>query len=318
MTASNPRAQQHTGIRGIHHVGLSVTDLAAAQEFYQGVMPLQAVSEPCALAQEGPPQGTAPPDSAALLRGPNAYLALQQFPAAIAGPAQPMPVSGPGVTHVCYQCPVTHDLYSQARAQQAQPVSRGDAPVDLAGRGVYYAYLRDASQLMFELEQLDTPHFEGDFWVAHVALVSPDIEALVAFYEKLLGCTTYNTTDLLRGSRADRVTGIDQVAIRAAWFNVGNMVFELWQYLNPVTPEPDGPLPYERVGYNKFVFEVADLDAECARLAAAGVSGLSEPVNSAEGRMVFGRDPDQNLYGLMELAAGSKLSLDRMPSITWM
>lgn len=281
-------------------------------------MPLQDVADPLALAHEGRPAGAALPGDTALLQGPNAYLALQQFATTSASPTPTMPVSGPGVTHVCYQCPVAHDLYARTRAQQAEPVSRGEAPVDLAGRGVYYAYLRDPDQLMFELEQLDAPHFDGNFWIAHVALVSPDIEGLVAFYGKLFGCATYNTTDLLRGSRADRVTGIDRVAIRAAWFNVGNMVFELWQYLNPITPEVEAPTPYEQVGYNKFVFEVADLDAECARLAAAGISDLSEPLHTAEGRMVFGRDPDLNLYGLMELTTGSTLSLDRLPAITWM
>jgi catechol 2,3-dioxygenase-like lactoylglutathione lyase family enzyme len=95
MTASNPRAQQHTGIRGLHHVGLSVTDLAAARAFYQGVMPLQTVSEPFALTQEGRPPGAAPLASATLLRGPNAYLALQQLlRTAQVHAAQPRLVSG--------------------------------------------------------------------------------------------------------------------------------------------------------------------------------------------------------------------------------
>ena len=37
------------------------------------------------------------------------------------------------------------------------------------------------------------------------------------------------------GPRFDEVTGIENVRIRAAWFNTGNMVIELWQFIHPAT-----------------------------------------------------------------------------------
>ena len=44
---------------------------------------------------------------------------------------------------------------------------------------------------MLEVEELDKPRFEGPIWLAHIALVSPDIDRLVAFYRNLLGVEPY-------------------------------------------------------------------------------------------------------------------------------
>ena len=120
-----------------------------------------------------------------------------------------------------------YGLYSEFKSQNASVVSRGTAPVDLNGRGVYYAYLRDADHLMLEVEQLDKPNFEGPIWIAHGALVTPDLDSLATFYQNLLGVSPYRRADDVRGPRLDEVTGLDNVHIRAAWFNVGNMVLKL-------------------------------------------------------------------------------------------
>jgi len=98
----------------------------------------------------------------------------------------------------------------------------GEPPIDLNGAGVRYAYARDADDIMFEVEQVDAPRFDGPIWLAHVALVSHDIDRLVDFYRDLLGVEPYRRANTIKGSRFDEVTGLDDVRVRAAWFNTVN------------------------------------------------------------------------------------------------
>lgn len=323
--------QLGTTVKGINHVGLSVRDLSRTVEFYRsattlelaGRRPLSGRPAPSATgdpANGGPANGgpVSDPVDVAVMQGPNAYLELTQFaPAATAGP-RVLPVEGPGFTHICYQSPAPLELYTTFIDLQATPVSRAGAPIDLGGYGVLYGYARDADGIMFEVEQLDAPPFDGPIWIAHVALVSPDIDRLVDFYERLLGVAPYRRVNKVTGPRADEVTGLDDVRIRAAWFNVGNMVLELWQYVNPVTARPGEPAPFEAIGYNKFVFEVADLASEYERLTAAGVEFIGTPTGTNGGREVFARDPDGNLFGLQQLGPDDAHSIDRLRFIDWM
>jgi catechol 2,3-dioxygenase-like lactoylglutathione lyase family enzyme len=310
-----------TTIKGIHHVGLSVSNLEESLTFYQSATPLELAGR-SKISEDGEAEKAAgffdAPNAVAVLKGPNAYLELMEFDAALSGNSEGIAVEGPGFTHVCYQSPTPNDLYSKFRARNASMVSRGDSPVDLNGRGVYYAYIRDSDQIMFEVEHLDQTKFEGPIWIAHIALVTHDIDRLVDFYEGLLGVAPYGRNDQVGGKRIEAVTNLDNARIRAAWFNAGNMVLELWEYTNPITQKSEAPLPYEKVGYNKFVLEVGDLKHEYSRMQRSEVQLLSEPAFSGDLGEVYARDPDGNLFGLIQLPSESPLSVDRLQAIDWM
>lgn len=53
-------------------------------------------------------------------------------------------------------------------------------------------------------------------------------------------------------------------------------------------------------GICHLAFEVKDIDAEVARLRGAGVPFLSDPVPQAYVKVCYGRDPDGNLFELIE------------------
>jgi catechol 2,3-dioxygenase-like lactoylglutathione lyase family enzyme len=307
-------------IRGINHIGLTVSDLDRALAFYGDAVGLEITERraPCDRPWRQPgADHSAEPIAVATLRGPNAWLELGELRAVRR--SKPVPVVGPGFTHVCFQSPAESALYNSLVGRGATEVSRA-APVDLGGYGVRYGYARDGDGTMFEVEQFDAPPFDAQVWIAHVALVSPDIDRLVAFYAGLLGVEPYRRVNKVAGPRIDEVTGLDSVHVRAAWFNVDNMVLELWEYLTPRTPEPTAVRSLDVTGYQRFVFEVGDLEHEVARLAESGVDMIGAPTGTDDsaGRCAYARDPDGNLFGLLELPDGSGASLDRLERITWM
>jgi catechol 2,3-dioxygenase-like lactoylglutathione lyase family enzyme len=310
--SSEPAQNQLTPstVVGIHHVGLSVRDLDAAVGFYTKATTLEVLPEKRISGQL--PQE---PEKSAVLKGPNGYLELMQF--ADQSLSSAMTVIGPGPTHVCYQSPAERSLYKTFKGLGASPVSVGEPPIDLNGRGVTYAYACDADNIMFEVEQLDEPRFKGPIWLAHLALVCHDIDASVAFYRNVLGIEPYGYVNKVVGPRFDQVTGLDNVRLRAAWFNTGNMVLELWQFIVPETPCAGDPMPFSAIGYNKFALEVGDLEAECARLTNIGVATLNEAKEDNGITEVYARDPDGNLFSLLQ-ADKAAVSVRDVQKIDWL
>ena len=170
---------------------------------------------------------------------------------------------------------------------------------------------------MFEVEELDQPRFEGPIWIAHIALACEDIDRSVEFYRDLLGVEPYGRANKVMGPRFDEVTGIENVRIRAAWFNTGNMVIELWQFIHPATPRADQAPDFCEAGHNKIALEVEDLAAELNRLAAMGVT-LVHPAYESNGMTeAYLRDPDGNLLSLLEVDTGAT-SIADLPRIDWL
>jgi hypothetical protein len=118
------------------------------------------------------------------------------------------------------------------------------------------------------------------------------------------------------GPRIEEVTDIDNVRVRAAWFNVGNMVLEIWEYVNPVTPDTGAARSFEKLGFNKYAFEVADINSEMTRLKALGVNFSGTVQKTAVGQEVYATDPDGNCFSLLQLLE-SELSIDHLSDITW-
>ena len=143
------REQCHSNIIGIHHIGMSVSDLQASLEFYTHALGTSA--EPLIPAQhDNEVSAYRAPCKRALLSFPNGYLKLSEYDRSHLPSSTVLPVKGPGITHVCYQSPTRENIYQRLMDSGATPVSRGTEPVHLLGQGVYYAYARDRDGIMYE------------------------------------------------------------------------------------------------------------------------------------------------------------------------
>ncbi len=313
---SSQSEQRQSKVIGIHHIGMSVSDLKASVDFYSHALGISA-EHLIATQQDNGVSAYGASSNSALMTFPNGYLKLSEYDRSDLPSTAVVPVKGPGITHVCYQSPTQENIYQRLMDSGATPVSRGKEPVHLLGQGVYYAYARDRDGIMYETEHLDRSPFEGSIWFSHVALVSPDLDRLVEFYGLLLNAEPSRRTNRASGPTFDEVADYDDVMIRAAWFDVGNMILEMWQFVNPVTPEPKQPPAFEALGYNKVAFEVSDLEKEVERLSEQGIEFLAPLGSSEDGLEACLRDPDGNLVSLIQPQERTGRSVRRLKQKTW-
>ena len=313
---SSQSEQRQSKVIGIHHIGMSVSDLKASVDFYSHALGISA-EHLIATQQDNGVSAYGASSNSALMTFPNGYLKLSEYDRSDLPSTAVVPVKGPGITHVCYQSPTQENIYQRLMDLGATPVSRGKEPVHLLGQGVYYAYARDRDGIMYETEHLDRSPFEGSIWFSHVALVSPDLDRLVEFYGLLLNAEPSRRTNRASGPTFDEVADYDDVMIRAAWFDVGNMILEMWQFVNPVTPEPKQPPAFEALGYNKVAFEVSDLEKEVERLSEQGIEFLAPLGSSEDGLETSLRDPDGNLVSLIQPQEKTGRSVRHLKQKTW-
>jgi catechol 2,3-dioxygenase-like lactoylglutathione lyase family enzyme len=313
---SSQSEQCQSNVIGIHHIGMSVSDLKTSVDFYSRALGISA-EHLSATQQDNGVSAYGASSNSALMTFPNGYLKLSEYDRSDLPSTAVVPVKGPGITHVCYQSPTQENIYQRLMDSGATPVSRGKEPVHLLGQGVYYAYARDRDGIMYETEHLDRSPFEGSIWFSHVALVSPDLDRLVEFYGLLLNAEPNRRTNRASGPTFDEVADYDDVMIRAAWFDVGNMILEMWQFVNPSTPEPKQPPAFEALGYNKVAFEVSDLEKEVERLSEQGIEFLAPLGSSEDGLETSLRDPDGNLVSLIQPQEKTGRSVRHLKQKTW-
>jgi catechol 2,3-dioxygenase-like lactoylglutathione lyase family enzyme len=117
----------------------------------------------------------------------------------------------------------------------------------------------------------------------HVRYMVDDVEAAIAFYTKLFGFDVLNDyspafADVQRGNLRLLLSGPTSSAAR---------------------PMPDGRQP-QPGGWNRIHFIVDDLEAEVARLRAAGVTFRGDIVKGPGGSQILLDDPAGNPIELFQ------------------
>lgn len=139
--------------------------------------------------------------------------------------------------------------------------------------------------------------------VNHLALSVPDMDRALAFYCDQLGFNKLSDAGWPAGTEsADRILAVKGTAARVVHVGTENLLLELFQFTScePAVQDPQRPVVDH--GYTHMCLAVTDLDAEYARLSAAGMEFHSAPQDVAPGvRTVYGRDPFGNVVELEEV-----------------
>ena len=272
----------------LHHIAINVASPSATAAFYMDAVGFATLPP----ADDGP----------LWVAGPNAYLALY-----VANDSneslQNRRVCDPGIGHFCLQSANGMGLW---QSLNDHGMAFNDRPVAL-GTGAIYAYGRDPDHSLVEVEGVATAEPHMPIWIAHVALVTPDIERLSDFYARLLAQDTPRA-GRFANKLFENITGLADVDVSARWIDAENFLIELWQYHNPPTG-PVAPPAEGAAGYRYIGFSCANLNAAIARLAKLGIH-IERGQAIAGYATGWGSDPDGNRFAIMEMGAEpSALSL---------
>jgi catechol 2,3-dioxygenase-like lactoylglutathione lyase family enzyme len=136
----------------------------------------------------------------------------------------------------------------------------------------------------------------------HASITTANLDRLKAFYCDQLGFAVVMENGWNGdNAQADTIWGFSGSAMRMVMLRTANAFLELFEFAYPVTPERSADRPVYHQGITHICIAVSDLEAEYARLSAAGMPFNSAPQNiPGLCRAVYGRDPDGNLIELIE------------------
>lgn len=136
----------------------------------------------------------------------------------------------------------------------------------------------------------------------HASITTGNLDRLRAFYCEQFGFEVVMETAWDGGNiAADTIFGLNGTAVRMVMLRTANAFLELFEFAHPVSPSRGPERPVYHQGITHICIAVTDLDAEYARLVAAGMH-FNSPPQDVPGlcRAVYGRDPDGNLIELIE------------------
>jgi len=286
--------QPESNFVNISKIGLSVKDIQKSASFYTEVFNLKQVGsiekrQASALEIK---QGLNGGSRKVLnMKGFNSSLELMEFEPNKKQIKNEFLLQNPGITHVCYQSSIDKPIYARAIRNQAVAVSMGNKPIN-RGYGIRYAYVHDLDKAIFELEEFEKSRFDTELIFGHVAVSTSNIDSLVSFYTTLFGYPPRNRADNIKNSFAlDSVTNIVGMELRGAWFTVGKMNLEIWEFEKPKPLLQKVGRSFQEIGYNKITFDVKNFEEEIARMQKLGFN----PQVNNDRNLALLKDIDGNL-----------------------
>jgi catechol 2,3-dioxygenase-like lactoylglutathione lyase family enzyme len=265
--------QTESNFVNISKIGLSVKDIQKSASFYNQVFHLEQDGniekrQPSALEiKQGLNGGSR---KVLKMKGYNSSIELMEFEPNKKHVKNDFLLQNPGITHVCYQSSIDKPIYARAISNRAVAVSKGTKPIN-RGYGIRYAYVHDLDKAIFELEEFEKSRFETELIFGHVAVSTSNIDSLVSFYTTLFGYPPRNRADNIKNSFAlDSVTNIDGMELRGAWFTVGKMNLEIWEFEKPKPLLKKVSRRFQEIGYNKITFDVKNFEEEITRMRTLG------------------------------------------------
>ncbi len=138
--------------------------------------------------------------------------------------------------------------------------------------------------------------------IHHTAVSTPDMERALAFYRDLLGLVVVSDFTWPSGfSTADAITGLEDSSARVVMLRAGNAMIELFEFASPEPRPAEAGRPVCDHGITHICLDVVDVESEYRRLKDAGVVFHCEPQNLGMTIATYGRDPDGNVFELLEV-----------------
>ena len=140
--------------------------------------------------------------------------------------------------------------------------------------------------------------------IHHVAISTPNLARIVAFYRDVIGCEVVYDGGWEQGQEViDTIVGLKNSSAKQAMLKLGNAYLEFFQYESPKGAVKNPEYGVNDHGYTHFCLDVQDIDAEYERLKQHGVRFNCEPPKlGGPIRATYGRDPDGNVIELQQIS----------------
>lgn len=134
----------------------------------------------------------------------------------------------------------------------------------------------------------------------HVGVSVADLDRSLAFYRDLLGMEVV-VEESFAGPQYEMILRLKGAKGRVALLKAADVYIELFEFSQPAPRCGDLDRPVCDHGITHFCMEVADIEAEYGRLQAAGVVFHCSPLDFGTAKATYGRDPDGNVFELLEV-----------------
>ena len=140
----------------------------------------------------------------------------------------------------------------------------------------------------------------------HVGISVSDLERSVRFYQEMFGMELAGPIFPFEGSEFDQVMALDGPKGRIGYLTHPEIQLELFEFDSPRPVSQDANRPVANHGITHFGIQVEDIDGTYERMRAAGVRFHCPVIDFTGGiRATYGRDPDGNVFELLELKDGA-------------
>jgi catechol 2,3-dioxygenase-like lactoylglutathione lyase family enzyme len=136
----------------------------------------------------------------------------------------------------------------------------------------------------------------------HVGISVASLDRAIQFYRDVLGMEIVIEATFA-GERYEKILALSGAHGRVAVLKTTDMQLELFEFVRPAPAPKDAHYPVSDHGISHFCLAVSGLDEMYERLLRLGVHFHCPPLAfSAKTRATYARDPDGNVFELLEIA----------------
>jgi catechol 2,3-dioxygenase-like lactoylglutathione lyase family enzyme len=136
--------------------------------------------------------------------------------------------------------------------------------------------------------------------IHHAGLWVSDIDAILPFYQEVLGLEVLFDSGVMSAPFVEPLTGVSDAKVRTVVLHKDGQSWEFLQMVSPPGRSVPKDFPYAHVGRGHVCFEIEDIEAAYTRLEEEGIRFVCEPLAMPGIKMFYFEDPGGNRVEMVQ------------------